>query len=66
MVAISIEQEWSTGSARGKAEHEQFEVPAKKTMSKKRGNKLVPIAITGRVSRSSAQRPSLGQRVDGL
>jgi len=66
MVSIAIEQEWSTGSARNKNEPEKFEVPVKKTMKKKKGNKLVPIGITGRFARSSAMRPSLGERVKDL
>jgi len=62
MMEISIDC-GSDGSERGKPTSEKYEVPVKrksKTTGKKnhKGSRLNPVAITGRVIRNSASRPS--------
>lgn len=62
MMEISIDC-GSDGSERGKSTSEKYEVPAKrksKTTGRKnhKGNRLNPVAITGRAIRNSASRPS--------
>jgi len=53
----------SEASGRGKSTSEKYEVPAKRrpktaVRKKDKGSKLNPVAISGRVIRNSASRPS--------